>query len=71
VGRSGFHGRCVRPAEPRGSKNVFPFDQWISAQINGKNLDIPKLLSRFGIAVPFSGTSSFELRAGGTLSKPR
>ena len=63
-------GQISLPLSPANAKSPLPSDQPLSAHLTGKNMDLARLASSFGISVPVSGTASFDLNASGTLSKP-
>ncbi|MEO6739090.1 MAG: translocation/assembly module TamB domain-containing protein, partial [Chthoniobacteraceae bacterium] len=50
--------------------NLLPTDQPLTAQLVCKSADLGQLLASAGIAAPVTGKLSFDLAAGGTLSKP-
>ena len=63
-------GRVSLPLTPANANGPIPSDQPLNAHLIGKNMDIGRLASSFGIAAPVSGTASFDLDASGTLAKP-
>ena len=58
---------ALNPANP---EHMFPLDQPLSAQLACKNADIAQLLTSAGMPGAAAGKISFDLTAGGTLSKP-